>query len=194
MKKLFVACLLGLALSAAVSAQSGNTYFNIGLIGTRMAQPEFPELRSNYGIDVNIGQTFPLIGGSFCIGVDFTWLDVAYTDYKIKHITSDATNSYRYGQWDLAMQLGPCLSISMGSMRLHGYFRYAPTYSILTKPEAKYGNYATNFVTGGSLTFGAIGLGAEYRFGDCRYKQFGPHRAGPKTEFTGLRAYLAFRF
>ena len=41
MKKLFVACLLGLALSAAVSAQSGNTYFNIGLIGTRMAQPEF---------------------------------------------------------------------------------------------------------------------------------------------------------
>ena len=65
MKKLFVACLLGLALSAAVSAQSGNTYFNIGLIGTRMAQPEFPELRSNYGIDVNIGQTFPLIGESF---------------------------------------------------------------------------------------------------------------------------------
>ena len=119
---------------------------------------------------------------------------MAYTDYKIKHITSDATNSYRYGQWDLAMQLGPCLSILMGSMRLHGYFRYAPTYSILTKPEAKYGNYATNFVTGGSLTFGAIGLGAEYRFGDCRYKQFGPHRAGPKTEFTGLRAYLAFRF
>lgn len=195
MKRLFTTLLLGLLYVAALFAQSGNAYFNIGAVSTKMTQPDFPELKSNYGLNLNVGQIFPIIGQSSCIGLDVTWFDFAYTNYKVKHITSESTDQFQYAQYDLAVQIGPCLSIVVGDwMRLHGYFRYAPTYSILAKPEDKFGNYATAFVTGGSLTFGAIGLGAEYRFGGCYYKRFGNHTAEFKTEFTGFRAYLAFRF
>ena len=50
MKKLFVACLLGLALSAAVSAQSGNTYFNIGLIGNSGAITESMSILARHSL------------------------------------------------------------------------------------------------------------------------------------------------
>lgn len=195
MKRLFILILLGFMSAAVADAYSRNTYFNVGLTGTNMAQTDFPELKSNFGLNMNIGQTLPITRGGFQLGLDLTWLDLNYTNYKIKHVTAASTENYKYNQFDLAVQIGPSIAVMFGEwMRLHGYFRYAPTYSILKKPEAGYGNYATNFVTGASLTFGAIGLGAEYRFGGCRYKQFGPHRAGPKTDLTGLRAYLAFRF
>ena len=55
------------------------------------------------------------------------------------------------------------------------------------------GNYATMFVTGGMVSWGVIGIGAEYRFGDCNYRNFVGEGAGA-LDMTGFRTFITLRF
>lgn len=178
-------------------------YINFGFINTTMSQNGMPDLKSNYGASFTIGRTFYLhkpIGGFLRFGIDVTWFDLNYTNYKIKHITYRETDNYQYHQGEVSMHIGPSIYIRpIGKLNIHGYFRYAPSFSALYADEIFYGNYATFFVGGASISYGVMGLGIETRFGDCKYKEFGSDgeeqgHSISKTKHNGWKAYLTFRF
>ena len=179
-------------------------YRNIGFINTTMSQDGQPDLKSNYGASFTVGRTFYLhkpIGGFLRFGIDATWFDLNYTNYKIKHITNWGTDNYQYHQGEVSMHIGPSITIRpVGKLNIHGYVRYAPSFSALYADDAFYGNYATFFVGGASISDGVFGLGFETRFGNCEYEVFGAdsddNNKSPinETIYNGWKAYLTFRF
>lgn len=208
MKKITL-LLISILTVSVCSAQSDDDgwrkkYTNLGFINTTMSQDGMPDLKSNYGASFTTGRTFYLhqpIGGFLRFGIDATWFDLNYTNYKIKHITSWETNNYQYHQGEVSMHIGPSITfMPNGSLNLHGYFRYAPSFSALYADETFYGNYAKFFVGGASISYGVIGLGLETRYGDCEYKVFGADSGEnesssiKKIKYNGWKAYLTFRF
>lgn len=193
MKRLF---LLFAALMAFTAVEAQNRYMNISFLNTELKQADFPNLKSNYGASFTYGRIYRLLGYNFRLGLDVTWFDLSYSNYKIKHITPESTDNYNYHQGEIAMHIGPSLTwIPFERMRLHGYFRYAPTYSALYDEDSLYGNYVTMFVGGASITFGHVGIGAEYRFGEGTYKNILSDTPAAKAfDLGGLRTYLSFRF
>ena len=202
-----IAILVISLLTASVCMAQGDdygwrtTYNNLGYVNTRMIQEGIPDLKSNCGFSYTTGKTYYLhapIAGFLRLGIDVTWFDINYTQYKIKHITYQETNTYKYHQGEVSMHIGPSLSLQFGWLNIHGYFRYAPAYSIMYANDSLYGNYSTFFVGGASISYGAIGLGVESRFGGCDYKTVYADLegyAGPiSANYNGLRAYLTFRF
>ena len=159
----------------------------------------------NYGASFTVGKTFYLhkpIGEILRFGIDATWVHLNYTNYKVKHITYWGTDNYQYDQIEVAMHVGPSITVKPADkLYIHGYFRYAPSVSVLSAYETLYGNYATFFVGGASISYGVIGLGMECRFGDCKCNEFGDSTEDGaesssvnKTKYNGWKAYLTFRF
>jgi hypothetical protein len=73
-----------------------------------------PALKSNFSGSLSVGRTFYLhrpIGKFLRFGIDATWFDLNYTNYKIKHITHSETNNYQYHQGELAVQVGPSITL-----------------------------------------------------------------------------------
>lgn len=179
-------------------------YFNVGFINTKLSGDNLTNIRSNFGVSLNIGRTFFLhkkpVAKILRFGIDATWLDLSYTNYKFKHITFDGVDRYHYHQGDIAVQCGPSIIISpLEKLDIHAYFRYAPTFSFINAGNVFYGNYASLFVGGASVSYGLIGLGIEARFGSCRYNTFtkeveGNELFSSSLKNSGFRAYITFRF
>lgn len=176
-------------------------YFNFGIMDMTLKQKNAENLKSNYGLSANVGTTFFLhkkpIGGIMRFGLDATWLDVNYTNYRIKHITNAGTDKYSYHQGEISIHIGPSVSITPDEKwNINAYFRYAPSFSMLYADDAFYGNYATFFVTGASCSYGTIGLGAEARFGNCKYHEFdsGDGASIDKATYSGWKIYLTYKF
>lgn len=178
-------------------------YRNIGFVNTSLEQEETPKLKSNYGVSFTVGKTFYLhkpILGILRFGLDATWIDLNYTNYKIKHITYWETENKQYHQGEASMHIGPSITINpIGKLSIHGYYRYAPSFSVLYTDDFHY-NYATFFVGGASISYGAIGLGFESRHGKCKYNNMdtdGGHDTvcgNNIIKYNGWRAYLTFNF
>lgn len=137
----------------------------------------------NYGAAFTAGKTFYLhkkpILGLLRIGLDATWVDFNYTNYGI--------GSYKFHQADVAVQLGASLTVTLlRRLNINAYFRVAPTYSAGFSSDNVSSGYSTYFVTGGSVSYGVIGLGAEYRFNNTKKLDM--------TDFSGARLYLSFRY
>lgn len=205
MNKKLILCLVSLLTVSVCFAQDydyiwRNRYVNFGYANSTMHQDQGPDLKTYGGASFTIGRTYYLhssIWGFFRFGIDATWLDLNYTSYRIKHITDYATNKYKYHQGEISVQIGPSLTIRpFGDLNIHGFFRYAPAYSVLYADNTLYGGYATFFVGGGSISYGAIGLGFESRFGTSDYNDIliGDAAATGKLGHKGWRAYLTFRF
>ncbi|MDR1201177.1 MAG: hypothetical protein LBL58_06030 [Tannerellaceae bacterium] len=179
-------------------------YINLSFTNMKMTQDDFPELKSNYGVAFSVGRTFYLhkepIANMIRFGIDATWFDMNYTNYKIEYITNLDTEKYEYYQGEISMHIGPSITINpVDKLDIHGYFRYAPTFSGLYTDDAFYGNYASFFVGGGSISYGVIGLGIESQFGNCDYKEFVSNNDDEvssklKMKLSGWRAYLTFKF
>lgn len=165
--------------------------------------------RSKYGAALTFGKSFYLhknpIAGMLYIGLDATWIDLTYTNYKYDmgplfegwDIEDGEDLSFSQHQAEIAMQVGPSIHVyPIGKMHIEAYFRYAPTFSLLVEDGSFGGNYATYFVGGGAVSYHCIGLGAEARFGSCKYKSFSDDgfEDGGKTKFRGYRIFLSFRF
>lgn len=167
--------------------------------------------RSKYGVSLTFGKSYYLhknpIARMLYIGIDATWIDLTYTYYKYN--MGDLFGGMDFGmdeedmyikdyQAEIAMQVGPSIHVyPVGKMHIEAYFRYAPTFSLLVEDGNFGGNYATYFVSGGAVSYHCIGLGAEARFGSCKYKSFGgdgEDGTGGKTKLRGYRVYLSFRF
>ena len=181
-----------------------NKYINISFANSTMKQDNFPKLKSNYGVGFTVGKTFYLhkqpIAKCLRFGIDATWFDINYTNYKIEHITYWGTDKYDYHQGDVSMHVGPSLTITpVKDLNIVGYFRYAPTFSSIYANDEFSGSYASMFVGGAALSYRVIGLGIESRFGNCKYNAFcfgedSENKDKVKTTFSGFRAYISFRF
>ena len=205
-KQIFILLCLAILSFVEVSAQDMNGFYkkkyrNLGFTTMLMHQDDAPNLKSNYGATFTLGRTYYLhkipIAKSFRFGIDATWLDVNYTNYRIKYIAYGDTGEYNFHQGEFSLHVGPSIVFNpIGKMNVHGYFRFAPTFSVLYADDTFYGNYASFFVGGGALSYSSIGLGIESRFGKCDYKEFGRGEEGDilKTKFSGWRVYVTFRF
>lgn len=107
---------------ASYSQENGNSgklrnkYINISFAKSTMEQDDFPKLKSNYGVGFTVGKTFYLhkkpLANCLRFGIDATWFDINYTNYKIEHITYLGTNKYEYHQGEISMHVGPSLTIT----------------------------------------------------------------------------------
>ena len=74
---------------------------------------------------------------------------------------------------DLGMQIGPSIWINpVDHLMLNGYFRYAPTAAMLVLDEEFSIGYGSFFVTGGAISYKAISIGVEARWGKTKYNSF----------------------
>lgn len=221
MKKLFILLFLSTMIASQVTAQKKELrkkYYNLGFSTQRMTTPEESsfELKSNYGAVFTYGRTYFVhkkkLFGMMRIGIDATWTDINYANYKLEyHLNGqplvDDLLSTSFHQLEVGVQAGPSVTITpLPKFNIHGYFRYAPTFSALYIGDSFEGGYAGYFVGGGAVYYGAIGLGLEARFGNSKYKPLGGGEDGEdsegnlsilrsqKNKFSGMRVYLTFRF
>ena len=74
---------------------------------------------------------------------------------------------------DYGVHLGPSVTVNpVSALCVNAYFRYAPTFAMsMTKSgdswDMGYG-YASLFVTGAAVSYKAISVGCEYRFGSTK--------------------------
>lgn len=176
-------------------------FINLSFTNATMSQDNVQDLKSNYGLAFTVGRTYYLhkpIGDMLRFGIDATWFDINYTNYDIEHITYWETNKYQYHQAEVSMHVGPSITFEpIKKFAIQAYLRYAPTFATLYTGNDKtfYGNYATLWVAGGSVSYGVIGLGIESRFGNTKYKPLGSSDSDNiNSSLSGLRAYLTFKF
>lgn len=169
----------------------------------KISQDGEPDLQSKFGAAFNFGNTFFLhkpIGGMLRFGFDVTWLDLNYDNYDIEHIANNGVDKYQYHQGEVSMHIGPSVTIEpVKKLAVHAYFHYLPTFAMLYRGESEifYGNYASLWVAGGNVSFGAVGLGLESRFGTTNYKPIigiSSHEDTFKSSLSGFRAYLTLKF
>lgn len=154
-------------------------------------------LRSNYGAAFTTTRTYFLhrkpIGGFLKIGIDATWFDLCYNNYKILYKEYGHTSTEHIHQAEIGMQAGLSLTFNpVGKMNITLYGRYAPTFSAYYHGGIS-GGYAGYYIGGGSLSYGVIGLGVEYRTGECNYRHFSEDSSTPAS-LTGLRTYISLNF
>lgn len=203
MKKILI---LGIAflLTAAVAAAQGTDfhrkYRNFSWSQNTMASGGDKQ-KSELGFAFTSGRTYFLhgkpIAGMLKVGIDATWADINYTKYEDIRLGEDGPADADWHQLEYSLQVGPSVALNpVGKLNVNAYFRYAPTFSLRysAKPDAALaGNYATLFVTGGMVSWGIIGIGAEYRFGNCSYRNFIGESASP-ADMSGFRAFITLRF
>lgn len=176
-------------------------FINLSFTATTMSQDNVQDLKSNYGLAFNVGRTYFLhkpIGDMLLFGIDATWVDINYTNYDIEHITYWETTKYQYHQAEFSVHVGPSVTFEpTKKLKIQAYYRYAPTFATLYTGNDKtfYGNYATLWVAGGSISYGVIGLGIESRSGNTKYKPLdSSDSVDINSSLSGMRAYLTFKF
>lgn len=215
MRKIILLIALGFLVTAQATAQESKLrkrYINLSFSNIEMKQDGSPSLKSNYGGAFTVGRTYFVhkepIAGMVRFGVDATWFDINYNNYKIEYRYKDQggyeSEVSSFHQAEIGVQVGPSITISpISKLNIHCYFRYAPSFSALYDGDSFRGGYASYFVGGGAVSYGVIGLGVEARFGGCNYKTFGGGEGDdkgydteitPKSKFSGMRVYLTLRF
>lgn len=177
-------------------------YMNLGITLSQINQRGVSSLKNYGGVCWSIGKTFYVdgvrISDNVLFGIDATWLDFNYAGYKVKHNTYSSTDIYNYDQLDFAVQVGPSFTYSPTyDVDIHGYCRYAPSYSLLLLGHESYSSLGHFVVFGLNVSYRAIGLGLEGRLGSSKYHNWVDQEAGlvsEKIKTSALRIYLAFMF
>lgn len=169
-------------------------------------------LKNNWGLSLTRGRTYMLhkkpIARLLSIGLDVSFCDLTYSNYTMEGMDlDDGSEGYdeTYGssesvdmhKAEYAFLVGPSITITPGkSLTVAAYARYAPSFSCIYVDDSFYGNYATFFNVGASLTWKKIGVGIEARMGSCKYKNFagGDDFMASKLKTSGFRAFLQFRW
>lgn len=169
------------------------------------------KLKSDFAVNYTNGRIFYLhdeeVAGMVRFAIDGMWTDLTYAKYTRTLPVEGKNKSYKFNQFDYALNIGPSAHINpIDDVYVHTYFRYAPAYSLLTGDKQIYGNYATYFVTGFSVSYDFIALGFEGRFGNCNYnniasakriEQFMPNPdnvISKRVKHRGWRFYVSLMF
>ena len=169
------------------------------------------KMKSDIEFNYTAGRTFYLheeeIAGMVRFGIDGSWTDFTYARYTRTLPVNDRKKDYKFNQFDYALNVGPSAHINpIDDLNVHVYVRYAPAYSLLSGDKQLYGNYATYFLTGISVSYNFISLGFEGRFGNCYYnnlasaKRIKQLKAHPdnvlseRVKHRGWRVYVSLMF
>lgn len=214
MKKSLLLLLTALLTVSALSAQGADVlrrkYSQVSYGKNNFIHGDW-KMKSDFAVNFTSGRTFYLhedeIAGLIRFGIDGTWTDFTYAKYTRPLAVDGKNNDYKFHQVDYALNVGPSVHINpIDDVFVHTYFRYAPAYSLFMGDKQIYGNYATYFVTGLSVSYNFIALGFEGRFGNCDYnniasakriEQFKPNEENvlsEKVKHRGWRVYLSFMF
>ena len=209
MKKAIYLLLFLLAIPCIGFAQSDadkcwkKKYRNIGFVKSTLSQDGSADLKSNYGANLTFGRTYYLhktpVLNLIKFGIDATWFDLSYANYDIMYEEDGYSDEYQFHTAEVAMQVGPSITLMpFRKFNIHTYFRYAPSFSCNYVEEEFQGNYATFFVTGGTVSYKNLGIGVEARFGHTEFKPFlydGDEEVDKvKTKTKGLRAFITLKF
>lgn len=215
MKKGIILLLVSLfALSAAYADGADvlrRKYSQVSIGRNTIKNDQWGKLKSDIALNYTNGRTFYLheeeIIDMIRFGIDGTWTDLSYARYTRTLPLDGKFKEYKFNQLDYALNVGPSAHINpIDDVYVHAYFRYAPAYSLLFGDKQVYGNYATYFVTGLSVSYNFIALGFEGRFGNCNYNNYisakrldklMPHPSNILTErvkHRGWRFYVSFMF
>lgn len=214
MKKSLLLLLTALLTVSALSAQGADVlrrkYSQVSYGKNNFIHDDW-KMKSDFAVNFTSGRTFYLhedeIAGLIRFGIDGTWTDFTYAKYTRPLAVDGKNNDYKFHQVDYALNVGPSVHINpIDDVFVHTYFRYAPAYSLFMGDKQIYGNYATYFVTGLSVSYNFIALGFEGRFGNCDYnniasakriEQFKPNEENvidERVKHRGWRVYLSFMF
>lgn len=132
-------------------------------------------------------------------------------DYDSDYYEEGPTKMY---QAEFGMQFGPSLTINpINHLKINGYFRVTPSYSVFYNGDDVFGSYGTFFSLGGAISYKAISLGVEGRWGNTKYKSMMGEEGSdgddygndygyeesyneptPKYKIGTTRIYISFRF
>lgn len=214
MKKGLLLILMSLLTASALYAQ------DVDILRRKYSQVSFGKntfklddwkMKSDFAINYTNGRTFYLhedeVAGLIRFAIDGSWTDLTYAKYTRPLVVEQKQNNYKFHQLDYALNVGPSVHINpVEDVFVHTYFRYAPAYSLFMGDKQIYGNYATYFVTGLSVSYNFIALGFEGRFGNCNYqniasakriKQFQPNEENvisERVKHRGWRVYVSLMF
>ena len=165
MKKISFILLALLCWSSMVSAQENNNrlrkkYRNLSFVKQEFEPASYfgmdQTLKSNFGAAFTVGRTFYLhkkpIAGLIRFGLDATWFDLNYTNYKLEYRWEDnydeeeEPETSNFHQAEIGMQVGPSVTVNpVGKLNVNAYFRFAPSFSALYDDDTLLGNYASYF-------------------------------------------------
>lgn len=197
-------------------------FTNVGFVYSNFEQDNYPKLHSNIGFNLTKGRTYYLhkpIANMLRIGIDAVWSDLSYSNYKVNEYYSltDETDMAKYTIHEMAigMQVGPSVTVNLCKrLQMSAYFRYNPSLQCIYN-DGFFAGFGNMFTGGFSVNYGAIGLGVETRFGQSKMKSilnFNSIVGGDDEEddeevdksssksskitskFSGVRAYICFRF
>lgn len=126
-----------------------------------------------------------------------------YDDYN----DEGAGSAEKMYQAEIGMQIGPSVTINpIDHLKVNGYFRVTPSYSMLYYGDEFNGSYGTFFSAGGAVSYKVISIGVEGRWGNTKYNNLvdlggmlgddDSEDSMPKSKWkTGsTRFYISFRF
>ena len=126
-----------------------------------------------------------------------------YNDYD----DEGSNSAEKMYQAEIGMQIGPSVTVNpIDHLKVNGYFRVTPSYSMLYCGDEFNGSYGTFFSAGGAISYKAISLGIEGRWGNTKYNSLvdlgsilgdeDSDGSMPKSKWkTGsTRFYISFRF
>lgn len=186
-------------------------FFSIGYANQTLSPKYGNDMEGDFGISLISGRTISLhkkpLWNMLKFGIDYG-VDINYVKYK--DYGEEYNNYYEdedmpelisgMHQCDLGFVIGANATVNpVGALKVSAYFRFIPTYSMLILDSDMNSSYVSFFTYGGEVSWKAIGIGVEGRFGSGKY---GSLIAGEeyddnikeKFKTTSLRAYICLHF
>lgn len=207
MKKIImcgIAAVIALTSATSVCAQTNNAndpviwdyrarYFNIAYAWQTINIGGL-EYKSDLAASISWGKQYYLhrqpIAGMMKFAIDYTWIDLNYASYKFLTVSDAEIYTQKAMQAEYAMSVGPSFTINpFDAIKVCVYYRVSPSLTLMKGDDFNIG-YATYMNAGASFAWKVLSVGAEYRWGNPKYKALSSQPA--KT--SAIRLYLGFRF
>lgn len=188
-------------------------YFNISYVKQSLSPADVDyKYNSSLGVAITNGRTYYLhkkpILGMIKFGIDWSFFDVNVAMYENEFTDGYEVEKENMYQAEVGMQIGPSVTVNpIDHLKVNGYFRVTPSYSMMYSGDEFNGSYGTFFSAGGAISYKVISLGIEGRWGKTKYKSLvdlgdimgddGDSSAeAPKTNWktASTRFYISFRF
>lgn len=162
-------------------------YFYIGYMNQTLTHQDVPglEWKSDLGFSFGIGRTYYLhkkpLFNMLKFGLDATWLDISYAKYSQPKGWEEPSESTELDdeedlgthQVEIGLHFGPSITINpVDHLKLNGYFHFIPSGSMIILNDEANTSYVSNFAVGAAISYKAISLGIESRWGKAKYNSF----------------------
>lgn len=152
-------------------------YFNLGYVKQTLADRTYGgELKSDFGASLSWGKTYYLhrkpLFGMLKFGLDWSWMDINYAKFLLDAFDGETGEPLPSDvhQAEIGMQFGPSLTVNpVHRLKVGGYFRVTPSYSLLYMDETVHHHYVTFCNAGCTLAWKVVSVGVEWRWGTASY-------------------------